>query len=141
MGKSTLTRGILLVGMLALTVIFMTSCAKSKSTPTPTITKIAESIVDSMAKGDFASVTTEFNATMKSQLPALELGEVWTQVTTQAGPFKARTGTREAQEQGYNVVYVTCQFEKSNIDIKVVFDNDKKVTGLFMVPSSAPVGR
>lgn len=129
-------RILVLTGLLMVVVVFLVSCAK----PTPNITKTAESIVDSMTKGDFTSASMDFNAVMKSQLPSDKLGQAWNQLTAQVGPFKARTGTQEAQEQGCDVAYVTCQFEKSNIDIKVVFDNKKQVTGLFMIPSQSPSG-
>jgi hypothetical protein len=125
-----------LVGLLAAGVAFLAAC----SGPAPTITKTAESIVDSMVKGDFASATTDFNGEMKSQLPGNTLEQAWSQLILQVGPFKGRTGTREAQEQGYDVVYVSCQFEKSNIDVKVVFDDKKQVAGLFMLPSQSPSG-
>lgn len=130
MRNSNTTR-ILLVGMLVLAANSLTSCA----TPAVTTMETAEAIVDSMAKGDFSAATTDFNATMKSQLPSDTLRQAWTQLTTQVGPFKSREGSRQTQEQGYDVAYVTCRFEKSAIEVKVVFDSSKQVSGLFMVPS------
>jgi hypothetical protein len=112
-----------------LAAVFVASCGK------PSSTKTAESIVDSMSKGDFASVTANFDSTMKSQLSTDQLGLLWSQLTAQFGPFKSRTSAREAKEQGLDVVYVTCQFEKSNLDVKVVFDNNKQIAGFFLVPS------
>ena len=100
----------------------------------PSATQVAEGMVDSMAKGDFASATKHFDAACKAALPAEGLGPVWSQFTAQAGAFKSRTGSREAQEAGYQMVYVTCRFEKTTMDIKVVFDKDGKVTGLGFVP-------
>ena len=124
--------GILLSTLLVLTTMLLASCGK----PATSIST-AEGIVDSLAKSDFASVVTTFNPTMKSLSPADKLGQVWGQVITQVGQFKARTSSRETREQGYDIVYVTCQFEKANLDIKVVFDNNKQVTGFFIVPSAA----
>ena len=97
----------------------------------PSATQQAEGLVDSMAKGDFASATKNFDATMKAALPAEKLGQSWAQVTAQIGAFKSRTGSREAQEAGFQTVHVTCQFEKANWDIKVVFDKDGKIGGLW----------
>jgi hypothetical protein len=123
--------GVLLGTLLVLTTLLLASCGKSVTTKST-----AEGIVDSLAKSDFASVVTTFNPNMKSLMPADKLGQTWGQVITQIGQFKARTSSREAQEQGYDIVYVTCQFEKANLDVKVVFDNNKQVTGLFLVPSA-----
>lgn len=121
----------ILTAMMCAAVLLAAGCAK------PSATKSAENVVDSMAKGDFASVTANFNPTMKSAMYTEKLGQVWGQLTAQVGPFKARTSTREAQEQGYDVVYVTCQFEKTNLDTKVVFDSNKQITGLFIIPTKA----
>jgi hypothetical protein len=122
------------VGLLLAGLALLAGCSE----PTPAITKTAESLVDSMAKADFPSATRAFSTEMKSQIPSDKLAQVWSQVAVQAGPFKGRTGTREAQEQGYDVVYVSCQFEKGSIDVKVVFDSKKRIAGLFVVPSQSP---
>ena len=118
----------ILVGMTCVAVMLAAGCAK------PSATQVAEGMVDSMAKGDFASATKHFDAACKAALPAEGLGPVWSQFTAQAGAFKSRTGSREAQEAGYQMVYVTCRFEKTTMDIKVVFDKDGKVAGLGFVP-------
>jgi dienelactone hydrolase len=120
--------GILALVVVCVAVPLVAGCAK------PSATQVAEGMVDSMAKGDFASATKHFDAACKAALPAEGLGPVWSQFTAQAGAFKSRTGSREAQEAGYQMVYVTCQFEKTTMDIKVVFDKDGKVTGLGFVP-------
>jgi hypothetical protein len=41
---------------------------------------------------------------------------------------------RQVKEQGYNVVYVTCTFEKSQLDIKVVYNDKQEVSGLWFLP-------
>jgi len=45
---------------------------------------------------------------------------------------------RTEKVQGYDVVLVTCQFEKLTLDTKVVLNSERKVAGLFFVPSRAP---
>lgn len=117
--------------LLLLAAVFLVSCAK----PAPTNISIAEGIVDSMAKSDFTAATADFDATMKSKLSSSKLNQGWTQMTKMFGQFKARTSSRETTEQGFKVVYVTCQFEKGNLDAKVAFDSKKKVAGLYIIPS------
>ena len=95
----------------------------------------AEGIVDSLVKGDYAAVTSSFDATMKSSMSEAQLGQTWTALTTQAGAFKSKTGTRTEKEQGMDIVYVTCQFERANLDIKLVFDNSNQISGMWIVPT------
>jgi hypothetical protein len=119
---------IILIALMCVSVLTLASCGK------PSATQLAETMVDSMAKGDFASAVKDFDAAMNAAMSAEGLGPVWSQLTAQAGAFKSRTGSREAQEAGYQTIYVTCQFEKTTMDIKVVFDKDGKIGGLWFVP-------
>lgn len=127
---------VLLAVMLCLALIFAASCGK------PSITKTAENMVDLMAKGDFKAATADFDSTMLSVMPAEKLGQVWASLAPQVGAFKSRTGTREAEDQGFKTVYVTCQFEKLSLDIKIAFDGSDKVSGLWFLPTqSVPGGK
>ena len=114
--------------MTCVAVLVAAGCAK------PSVTQLAEGMVDSMAKGDFASATKDFDATMKTAMSAEKLGQTWSQLTAQTGAFKSRTGSREVQEAGFQIIYVACQFEKTMLDIKVVFNKDGKISGLWFVP-------
>jgi|GEM_PF-5641449 len=39
----------------------------------------------------------------------------------------------ELPKRGYRVVYVTCEFAKTSLDIKIVFDVEGKIAGLWFV--------
>jgi hypothetical protein len=133
MNRSAATPGALAVAaMLCAGMVTLASCAK------PSATQLAEGMVDSMAKGDFAAATKDFDANMKAAMSAEQLGQAWSKVTAFAGAFKSRTGSREAQEAGFQTVHVTCQFEKTNLDTKVVFAKDGTITGLWFVPYGTP---
>jgi uncharacterized protein len=134
MAKPTLSvRTALVSVLLVLVAVFATSCGKPATGPA----SMAEGIVDSIAKGDYAAATTNLNATMKPLLTTQKLETIWTQLAQQVGPFKSREGTRETEEQGLKCVYVTCKFEKTVADIKVVFDSNNQVAGFFVVPTLA----
>jgi hypothetical protein len=92
------------------------------------------SFVDLLAKEDFAGAVAQYDSTMKSVLPEPKLRELWQDIEKQAGSFQKRLGTRMEVEQGYQVVFVTCQFERTNLDMKVVFDSQRHVAGLFYFP-------
>jgi len=114
--------------------LMVSSCGK------PGITRRAENMVDLMAKGDFAAATKDFDAGMRSAMPNEKLQQLWTALSQQAGAFKGRTATRETVEQGFKTVYVTCSFEKVNLDVKVVFDSSDKVGGLWVVRTAPGAG-
>jgi len=135
--KNMMNRFVTTMGRIILMTMMCVEVLPAASYAKPSATQQAEGLVDSMAKGDFASATKNFDATMKAALPAEKLGQSWAQVTAQIGAFKSRTGSREAQEAGFQTVHVTCQFEKASWDIKVVFDKDGKIGGLHGSPTQS----
>jgi len=130
MNRFVTTMGrVILITMACVAMLTLASCGK------PSATQVAEGMVDSMAKGDFASATRDFDATMAAAMSSEKLGQTWAQLTAQAGAFKSRTGSREAQEASFQMVYVTCQFEKTSLDIRVVIGASGQVGGLWFVPT------
>jgi len=96
----------------------------------------AKRFVDLLARGDFAGAVAMYDETMKTALPEARLREAWTAVNTQAGPFQKQESTRTEQAGAYQTVFVTSRFEKMPLDIKVVFDENGRVAGLFFAPAA-----
>ncbi len=91
--------------------------------------------VELLAKHDFAAAVARYDATMKAALPEEKLRETWLMVQNQAGRFQKQVRVRTEKIQGYDVAFVTCQFEKMALDTKVVFDSKGQVSGLFFLPA------
>jgi len=103
----------------------------------PDLPASAKHFVELLEKEQFATAVGEFDPVMTRALPAEKLDEVWTTILGQVGSFKKQVGTRTAKAGKYEIVFVTCEFEKATLDVKVVFTADGKVTGLFFVPAAA----
>ena len=97
----------------------------------------AERLVEQMGSGHFDDAVASFDATMASALPSTALASTWQQIEAQAGAFVSVLGTRTGKEQGYDVVYVSAQFEQTPLDVKLVFDKAGSVAGLFFQPAQA----
>ena len=135
MNRCMKVTAIALIAVAACALALMPGCGK------PSITTMAENLVDSSAKGDFSAATEDFDGTMKNALPPEKLEATWKQIQAQVGAFKSRTGTRQADEQGYKMVYVTCEFERMSLNAKVVFDSSSKVSGLWFLPVQPAGGK
>lgn len=114
----------------------------AKATATPMIEDVestAKQFVVFLSKGEFDEANKMLAKIMvdglKNQNFTLEM--IWSGVIAQSGKFKEIKGTNLTKEMGYKCVYVTCDFEKASLDVKVVFDEDKKVAGLFFFPPKA----
>jgi uncharacterized protein len=97
----------------------------------------ARSLVTAIAARQFDQAEVQFDSTMASVFPADKLSATWDTVIAQAGDFKSILDTRPEELQGYHVIYVTCQFAKNNLDIRVVFDANGQVGGLQVVPAKS----
>lgn len=114
--------------MLGVIALATASCAGQSNTGK------AESLVRALVKGDYATASKDFDANMKAAMTPARFEQVRSLLAQQVGAFKSITGSRTASEQGYETVYVACQFERAVIDMKVVFNDKGQVGGLWTVP-------
>ncbi|MCK4250018.1 DUF3887 domain-containing protein [candidate division WOR-3 bacterium] len=112
------------------------SCEEKEVVPKAgDLTAQAKGFVELFAKEDYSNAVKSFDNTMKGIMTQEKLKEAWQGLLVQAGSFKKQIGVRQTKEQGHDVVYVTCEFEKAKLDIKVVFNSAKEISGLWFVPS------
>ncbi|MFC1675998.1 M56 family metallopeptidase [Planctomycetota bacterium] len=95
---------------------------------------LAKEFVQLLVNEDFKAATKTFDATMKKALPAERLKEVWKSTTGQAGAFQKQLGVRKQKWLWSDIIFVTCQFEKGPLDVKVVYDKKTQISGLWFVP-------
>lgn len=100
---------------------------------------MAKEFVIACEKGDFTESIKHFDETMTKLVPPEKMEAVWETVLKQVGHFRAQKGVWTESVTKYDIVYVTCEFEKATLDIKVVFNKNKKISGQFFVPSKPPV--
>ncbi|MDQ1258166.1 MAG: uncharacterized protein QG656_2775 [Candidatus Hydrogenedentes bacterium] len=96
---------------------------------------VGEQVASALLKGDYAGVTAKFDARMKTALTLEGLAATMQQVQAEAGAFKKQTGTRSEKIQGMDVVHVTCQFERANLEVQVAVDASGLVSGLYVKPA------
>jgi dienelactone hydrolase len=104
------------------------------------LTARAKQFIDFLAKEDFANATKNFDATMAKVLPEEKVRELWTTLNKQVGAYKKQVATRTDKAGKYDVVFVTCEFERMSLDAKIVFDNQQQITGLFFLPAEKAEG-
>ena len=127
--------------LLLLVLVFTSvSCGKKDTEPekTPAQTELEEmagNFVARLVAEDYSGAVGFYDGTMKTALPENKLKETWEALLAQVGPYKNELGKRVEEIQGYNAVFVTTQLEKAKINIRVVFNGNKEVAGLFFEPA------
>lgn len=107
-----------------------------EATSTQDFTEKGAAFVTLLAEGKFDEAATWLDPTMAAAMPASKLQEAWGSLAGN-GAYQGQAGTRAATEQGFDVVYVTCNFAQRAVDVKVVFTEQGQVGGLWFVPPRA----
>jgi dienelactone hydrolase len=102
-----------------------------------TLVARAKDVVDRLVSGEVEPVVGMFNDKMKAAIDAARLRGLMPGVAVQAGAFKSQTGARSEVRGAYRVVIVSCAFERSNVDVQVVFDESDRIAGLSMRPQAS----
>jgi dienelactone hydrolase len=127
-----------LVRQLVSLVFLATSVWIRAAEPVQDQTQAAKDFVGLLSRGDSAGALKQCDGAMLAALPGAKLKEIWQSLTTQAGPFQKQLQTRTEKMAGYDIVFVTSQFEKAKVDIKVVLNSKRQVAGLFFLPGTEP---
>jgi hypothetical protein len=100
--------------------------------------KTAEALAAALARGDEEQLVARFDDSMRGALSAAQLRELWASLAGQLGSFQRIEGTRSAERDGYRIVRVRIAFERSPVELKLVFDAEERISGLFVEPASEP---
>ncbi|MBW7865171.1 MAG: DUF3887 domain-containing protein [Candidatus Hydrogenedentes bacterium] len=95
---------------------------------------LATELVSALSRGDFAAATAHFDGTMKAAMGPEKFRQVWADLGGELGAFKGQTGTKTGKKMGIDVVYVNCEFERGKVAFQVAFNNDRQISGLYVVP-------
>jgi hypothetical protein len=90
----------------------------------------------------FAQAVAQFDPAMTKALPEAKLRNVWQDLKKEGGPFQKQLGASVQNYWGSKLVLVTCQFERKAFGIRVVYNSQKRVSGLWVVePDPALVSK
>jgi len=95
----------------------------------------ARNFLERLDQGDFAGAAADFDETMTKVSGPDKLAAFWKEVPARMGAFRRQTAARRERLEPYDIVLVTCEFEKVTLDARVVFDKEGRIAGLQFVPS------
>ena len=120
--------------VLILAPFVFTSCAKNPDRQTD-LAK-ARRFLACLEAGDFERAVRDFDETMLKVSGPEKLATFWKkQLPNELGAFKKETGSRQEKSGNYEFIYLTCEFEKKALDLRVVFDMGGRIAGFQLVPA------
>lgn len=125
--------------VLFLFTLFLVACSREPAPNLPPqegkITDLADDFVAKLSNEDFTGAVDFFDTIMKKELPASKLQEVWQTLEQQAGAFQSITETRTEEMGQAEIVIATARFEQALLDIRMTFNQDKRIIGLYFIPA------
>ena len=89
-------------------------------------------LAEQLTTGEFDKVPETFNLTMRLLLSSAQLRAAWEGTTSAYGKFERIGESRVATVDTYVIVFVTLEFARGKLDTKVVYDQNNRVSGLFL---------
>ncbi len=115
--------------------VAQTQTAPGAATTPPGAEQVATQFVSRLVQQEFQKAAATFDATMAKALTSDQLMAIWTEQLKAVGTCRKIERARLDLVPPYRVVFVTCQFEKGQMDVKVVIDKEDRVAGLFFLPT------
>lgn len=127
----------MLVMTVAMAAVVCGMAAGQEATSAPLQAR-ARALVQLLVDGDFTSAENSFDITMRTALPKAQLRLAWQQLTMEAGAYQRELAIETSPTGGYEVVVITCKFEKQTIAAKIVYNAQSQVSGLFFSQADDP---
>ena len=96
---------------------------------------LAQKLVTSLAEGDFSQVVDQFDAELRKTLSAERLGQAWQFLLGRVGAFKKSWAVQKYQRQEYDILRVSCEFERDSVDAEFVFDAKQRIRACGLSPA------
>lgn len=108
------------------------------TTPLATATALAESVISDLAAADWDAVTARFDDAMQKSLSADALAAAWAQIASQAGAYESHAAPEASRAADVTVTNTRLGFEAGEFLARIVFRDDERIAGLFILPPGAP---
>lgn len=93
----------------------------------------AEELIMFVSEGNYKQATQYFNSTMKEELPAEEIENVWNSLEDQLGKFVKQEYDRTESKDDYDIIFINGKFEKGDVVFQVTIDQDEKIAGFYIL--------
>lgn len=137
--------------ILAVLCLIVFSACAPKATPTPTpaptptsaapaagdLEAAARAFTVFLQEGKYADAYAMFDSQMAAAMNVEKLKATMATLGQQVGALKGIKEVQMRDESGYRMAYVTCDFALTPLDIKIVFNAQGRISGLWFVPAGS----
>jgi hypothetical protein len=93
----------------------------------------AAALLDAAQKADYATATRDFDAKMRTALPAPKFQQAWESLL-QFGRLQARGQAHPMKGDGYIAITIPLIFDKANLYAQIACGSDGRIAGFYVKP-------
>ncbi len=101
-------------------------------------TEKARGLIDQLEARDYDKVLAEFDSQMAKVMDRNKLVAAWEQLVSHTGKLKRQVSAQREVKGHYQMISTVCEFEKAYLTIKMTFNKDGQLSGLFFAPAEQP---
>ncbi len=120
------------------TLFILTSCSDPGPAGPPLegdVSDLASEFINSLVGQKYDRAYDFFNTEMRKAMSERQLRQTWERTLAQLGAYKGEVEKTIDEVEEYTAINVITDFENDRINIRVVFDQDKRVAGLWFHPA------
>ncbi len=98
----------------------------------------AKKLIGLLEARDYDAVLAEFDSQMAKLMDRTKLSSAWEQLVSHTGKLKQQVSSTREVKGHYQMISTLCEFEKAFLNIKMTFNKDGQLSGLFFAPAEQP---
>lgn len=102
---------------------------------------ITNKVIGYFEQDQTSEIYALFDETMQSAITIEKLSEIWKTLPTQVGKYIGSGEAVASEVQGLVVVNHFLDFENVDLDLKLAFNEQNQISGLFFVPAAKKKSR
>jgi uncharacterized protein len=95
---------------------------------------LAKIFVGKLLNTDFIGAHNQFDDNMKMSINETKLQESWQNAVEEAGNLLQIITTDTREMENYKIITLKCQFQKFDVDVQIVFNEQGEISGLNFTP-------
>jgi len=114
---------------------------KSQQVPAVVLDNYAEKakkLIGHLEAREYDPLLAEFDSQMAKAMDKIKLTAAWEQLVSHTGKLTRQVSSTREVKGHYQMISTLCEFEKAFLNIKMTFNKDGQLAGLFFAPAEQP---
>ncbi len=118
------------------TVLLLAVAGRAYGTTDEEYLKAGKDFAQLLVDAQYAKAVESFDETMTEAVPIIALETLWSRMALAHGPFQGLGEPTISTHAQYKIVFVPCKWERAAFRMRVVFDPNVRIAGLFFDPAA-----